>query len=120
MAFCLTTSSSSPEAVEEAATVGVGRDRALNDGRENRSIYNSQMNSISGMLKLIRWNANEATYSSVWLQFLMMCFLWPNLLLLIRLVSIDSSTYFFDLKYSHLFHSSHVSISTLFATPPPP
>lgn len=43
-------SSSSPEAVEEAAAVGVGRDRALNDGRENRSVYISQTNLISRML----------------------------------------------------------------------
>lgn len=38
LAFCFTAASSSAEVVD-AATVGVGRDRALNDGRENRSVF---------------------------------------------------------------------------------
>lgn len=41
LAFCFTAAvaASSSAEVVEAATVGVGRDRALNDGRENRSNF---------------------------------------------------------------------------------
>lgn len=39
LALCLTAAASSSPEVVEAATVGVGRDRALNDGRENRSEF---------------------------------------------------------------------------------
>lgn len=40
LALCLTAAAASSSAeVDEAATAGVGRDRALNDGRENRSEF---------------------------------------------------------------------------------
>lgn len=45
--LCFTAVSSSTEVVE-VATVGVPRDRALNDGRENRSVANH--NQISQYL----------------------------------------------------------------------